>query len=740
MHGFACRVNCVSLRLPSVAGTGLRFPTAALACLCTVLQAQPSASQTVGVASLGATGGLTIPNAEVLGSGLAAVSAGNYQDPHFGKFGQRKNFSLGFGLWSGLELFGRIAEYTDPRHPRPGTRDEIGVRDISANMKWQLPIAAPFLPKLAVGATDLAGGALNFRSIYGVASDTFGAASWTLGLARGTPSRQQEGAPRVLQGLFGGVAFTVPGTRGTLLAESDGTQRHVGARYATESVPWLADGQLLATVQRSFGAKDWFNQAADRPSVNFQWVVPMGAGESKRQASTAPMAQARPLRQVLAAGTAAQAQSAEGAAAVSDWSVLLVRALYGAGLDRVRAGMNGQVLVVAYENRSFLRNEVDALGLVLGVAAELAPTGANRVQAVALKSAAPVSVATVDVAAYRAFLRDGNANAVRDSLVAELGPQNLSGRTAWLAGSDDAGGAPLKLEFKPLMNYTLGTELAALDYSLAANLRLSASPWKGAVMYADWVKRLANSDNMDPGGLFENQRQRNGLATLALQQSLWLYPSVFASAGLGIYRHSYAGAEGELVAWVPGRDDTVQFKAMALRRNLDSAALPSTQAFAGSYRWQWRPDTWIEGTVQRYTDGSTGPALAVTRWFGDVAVNLLVRRGGNNTFGGVELSLPLTPRQAGSVGPVLVTGAQRYVQSFRMRLASRDTRGNLSTSAVRPVELTLSPEAEFLNAGRLSGDYIGGQLQRMREAFFLYGRNGLDDGPRVAGVGRSVSE
>jgi hypothetical protein len=261
-------------------------------------------------------------------------------------------------------------------------------------------------------------------------------------------------------------------------------------------------------------------------------------------------------------------------------------------------------------------------------------------------------------------------------------------------------------------------------------------------MYADWVQRVKNSVNMDSGGLFDNQRQTNGLNTLAVQHSLWLHPSVLASAGIGLYRHDYAGAEGELVAWVPGREDTVQLKAMALRRALDSAPLPATQAFSASYRWQWQSDTWIEGALHRYTDGSTGPALGFTRWFDDVALSLQVRRGGDHTFGVLELSLPLTPRQAGSFGPVRLAGAQRYVQSFRVRAASSSGQhGNtLSTHAVRPVNLVLSPETELLNSGLLSSDYLASQLQRMREAFFLYGRNGLDKDSGVAEFGHTLSE
>lgn len=69
-------------------------------------------AQGLGVASLGATGGLTIPSAYVLGSGDLALSLGNYQDPKLGTFSRKQNYTLGIGLVPGVELFGRFAEYT----------------------------------------------------------------------------------------------------------------------------------------------------------------------------------------------------------------------------------------------------------------------------------------------------------------------------------------------------------------------------------------------------------------------------------------------------------------------------------------------------------------------------------------------------------------------------------------------------------------------------------------------------
>ena len=55
-------------------------------------------SQGLGVATLGATGGLTIPSAYVLGSGEMALSLGNYVDPRLGSFSRTQNYTLGFGL------------------------------------------------------------------------------------------------------------------------------------------------------------------------------------------------------------------------------------------------------------------------------------------------------------------------------------------------------------------------------------------------------------------------------------------------------------------------------------------------------------------------------------------------------------------------------------------------------------------------------------------------------------------
>ncbi len=716
------KVTVITVALTPKSPTGTRLAATVLGlALC---QAAAVQAQGLGVASLGATGGLTIPSAYVLESGDLALSAGNYQAPRLGTFSHRHNYSLGIGLLPRVELFGRFADYQNPRLTPPGGPDINGPRDISANVKWQLPIDLRGLPKLAVGATDISGGAVFFSSKYAVASDEYGPLRWSLGYAKGKPPQRRAVGAKVLDGVFGGAEFKLGSSRATVLAETDGTQRHAGLRYYSEVLPWLGDGQVVGTVQRSFGATTLAGRAADATSFNVSLLVPLGTADKTRQARVD--AAAKPLAPLVSAGAAPAAGGM--VATAQDRLDGLARALRATGLDRVRVGQLGNQLVVEYENHRYLHNEADALGVVLGLAAEYAPAGTARVHALTLKAGQEVSETSVEVAAYRSFLRDGDAARVKDTLGFGRLPGYDDATVQWAAGEAGAGRRQtwLRVELKPLLNYTLGTEFGAFDYSLAANVRSTVGLWKGAEVYADVVQRVAHSANTEPGRVFASSLHRNGLKTVALQQSFWLGPRLFTSVGAGQYEYDDRGVEGESILFLPWNADTLHLKGSYLRHQAD--VLPRiVEAYAASYRWRFNPQTWIEAGYQQYTDRSTGPAFTLTRWFGDVAVQLFARKGGRNTFVGLELSLPLTPRQGMGAGPVQLTGTPRYAQSIRTLLTNGGNTGNfVDNAAVRPVNLNYKPEVELLNSGRITPADIQGQAQRMREAFYLYARDEIN--------------
>jgi hypothetical protein len=688
-------------------------------------QAAAVQAQGLGVASLGATGGLTIPSAYVLDSGDLALSAGNYLDPKVGSFSRRQNYTLGIGLVPRIEIFGRFAEYQNPRSVPANAASINGPRDISANLKWQLPLDLlnlSGLPKLAVGATDVSGGAVFFASRYAVASDDYGPLRWSLGYARGKPPQGRTSGAKVLDGAFGGAEFKLGSSRATLLAETDGTQRHAGLRYYSQVLPWLGDAQVVGTLQRSFGATNLAGRAADANSFNVSLLLPLGTADKTRQLRANADAAARPL--AARSLSPADAAPAPGMVATApDRLDSLARALRATGLDRVRVGQQGSVLVVDYENQRYLNNEADALGVVLGLAAEHAPAATTRVHARLHKAGLQVLETSVEVAAYRSFLRDGDAAQANTTL--GFGP--LAGEekaVQWAAG--EAGAARrqnwLRVELKPLLNYTLGTEFGAFDYSLAANVRSTASLWQGAEIYTDVVQRVGNSANTEPGRVFASSLQRNGVKTVALQQSFWLGPRLFTSVGAGRYEYDGRGAEGESILFLPWNEDSLHLKGSYLRPPA-GVSPRNVEAYAGSYRWKFNTQTWVEAGYQRYTDRSTGPALAFTRWFGDVAVQLFARKGGHNTFVGLELNLPLTPRQGMGAGPVQLAGTPRYAQPIRTLLTNGGNTGNfVDNAAMRPVSLNYQSEVMLLNSGRITPDYIQSQMQRMRESFYLYAR------------------
>ncbi|MGE0496649.1 MAG: YjbH domain-containing protein [Ramlibacter sp.] len=667
-------------------------------------------AQSDGISQPGATGGLVTPSAYVLAPGAVALTAGSYQEPKLGTFDRRRNYTLGIGLAPNFELFGRFAEY---QNPRPDSRFASGPRDISANAKWQLPLDSRRWPKVALGLNDISGGAVYFKSRYVVASDDYGPVTWSLGYAAGSPIQGVAANGYTLDGLFGGVQWRLGSTGLSLLAEHDGQQKHVGARYASPPLAMLGHGQLVGTLQRSYGATDRAGRSADASSFAVSLIIPLG--ERARRAATFTPAE------VLAPLETATPKSGM-VPTTEDVLENLLRALVKAGLERVRVGLQGNHLVVEYENNRYGQNEADAIGLVLGLGAEHAPAGVTRVHAVTFKAGQRVYENSVGVAVYRAFLRDGDAAYARTSLATDIEPGYDNHQVHWIQGRASRR-SPVRVEIKPDFNYTVATDVGAFDYSLAANVQGIVPLWRGAEVYTSYIRRLSNSGNYEPGFLFAGSRQRNGLKVAAVQQSFWLGPKVFANVGVGRYNYDAYGVQGEATLFVPGSDDVIRVRAGAYQQQPGQTSAQRFQV-SGSYRWVYSPSTWVEAGLQQYSDGSRGPSLELTRWFGDVGAHLFFRRGGNKQFAGLELSIPLTPRRGMEPGPIQLTGTSQFQRGIRTRIAGSSSAFNtVEPNAVRDMQLDYNAELRQLNAGRTSQRYFISQLHRMREAFYLYGRD-----------------
>jgi len=664
----------------------------------------------LGQTTQGNTGGLVIPTADVLPLGSISATLGNYSEPQLGSFTRRRNYSLGVGLLPNVELFGRFADF---QNPFPDSTFLNGPRDISANLKVQLPSFWRNAPKLAVGLNDVSGGAVFFKSAYAVLSDQYGPLKWSAGYARGRPILGNPASGKAFDGLFGGAEAALGSTGLSVLAEYDGQHKHAGLRYYSQPITGLAHAQVVGTLQRSFGAADSLGRPADRSSFAINLVIPLGQNADKAAhfVPGAPLAALEPVP-----APSAMLPTPE------DRLDSLRRALAAAGLERVRVGTLGNNLIVEYENHRFAQNEADAIGIVLGLSVEHAPAGVKRVSAVALKSGLPLYETSVGVAEYRNFLRDGDATFASGSLAVDRLPSYRTDDVQWIDGKPTRRSL-IRVEIKPEINYTLATEVGAFDYSAGANVQGIVPLWHGGELYTSYIQRLSESENFRPGAVFSGSRLRNGLNAVALEQSFWLGAHVLANVGAGRFRYETLGAQAEATIFVPGRDDVVRLQGAGYERLPGESRRQALPASA-TYRYVYSPSTWLEGGVRQYTDGSRGPSLMLTRWFGDVGVHLFYRKGGTQQFAGLEFSIPLTPRRGMEPGAVVLTGTSEFQRGVRTRLATGSTALNfVQTNAVREFQPDYDAEIQQLNRGRTSEKYFISQLYRMREAFFLYGRD-----------------
>ena len=667
----------------------------------------------------GVVGGLSIPQAHALGNGTLAFGLGNPLEPQsVAQSARSVSHVLGVGLAPGVDLVGRFAEYATRR----ADGFILGGRsDLSANLKFSAPLwAGSEATRAAVGVNDIAGGAAMFRAAYAVVTQPWGAWSATLGAGTG---REQPlpGTRQPLDGVFGGIDYRLPagllpGSL-SLAVEHDGRQALAGARWTSPTMPMLAGARLSASAHRTLAS----GVMPGHTAVGLFLAVPFG---ERFGTDAVQDAQARGA----VAGSTADASppsAAQPAAATDSPSARLGRlkdALVSMGLEKVRVGRLGVDWVVEYQNHRYGHHELDAVGLVLGLAAQAAPPEVGRLVISALKTGQPVMTLSVAAQAWRDFVVDGRVGPLRESLQTQRGSGFDPRRVDWV--SDRPGPASrVQLRLVPQLAYTVGTEFGAFDYSLALRVAATAPLWAGAQVVANVQQRVAVSDQARVDGVFASLRQPQGLQALALHQTLWLGRHVVVGGAFGVFEYDAPGVEGEALVFVPGRDDVVRLRGRQLQRRPGMPVGGQMQQWA-SYRWVspfdgWARDTWVEVGLQRYPDQSTGPMVTVSRWWGDFGAHLTYRKGGVRQYAGLELSLPLTPRAAPQVGPVQILGASQWRTGLRTRITDTASGGGnwVEPGIVRDFAAAWDIERQSLDAGRHGPGYVAQHLPRLREAW-----------------------
>ncbi|WP_462173374.1 YjbH domain-containing protein [Pseudoalteromonas xiamenensis] len=680
-----------------------------LASLCAGATFSSFANNQTDQAYYGFTGLFNIPNAETLKTGEMAIGYNN-QLEFRGKYVDGHNFNFTAGLFDGLEVAGKVAA-SSMNHNLFYSEGKGEIRDLSFNAKYQIP----YIPKdwfsLAIGAQDLGGAANNFEAYYVAASKEIGDFRITLG--GGTT----ENATGRLDGAFGGVEW-MPFTWLTIAAEHDaqalnaGVKVHVPSEWTGDWVDLTLSGKLYSDVD------DNRNEDSAYFGINAKFNVMKNEHRAKAFAAPMPMENAKFIKANSLTKQSYYVNDSENqdtqTSNLEQQVIQLKYALLKDGFENVEVGFNNQEISVIFENHVFNRNELDALGLVLGriqasMPSELRFTVTMKkfdIQQIQLKGL---------VASYQAFIENGSL----PDLAVNQNDYVERGGLKWVHhGAKNAPYWKPRVSLSPALVTGFATELGVLDYSLALQADVSLPLWQGASIDVSARQHVASSDDYKEGKPFHYYEHKSGVKDILFTQTVKLPFNVYNQTQVGIYNeyYDYYGAKNQSVWQSPQGTHQFSFEAGYFEYKDYSG---NRKTYLGGYRYNLSDyDITLSAKAGKFFYGDTGFKLESKFWFGDTAIDLFYQNTDVQMVG-IGLNIPLTPRKDYGVTEFgQLTGNKNWRHQIRSRIG--DSHNELSFGTAIQIQTNQSIERAYFNQDRLSSGYILNHAERLKEAYTTF--------------------
>ena len=681
------------------------------------------------------TGLLKTPNAQVADYGQAQFDFSNPIERNAGYI-DGYNYMATVGLFPGLEVTGRIAAQNNNRNCYT---EGCGIRDLSASAKYQLPFIPADWFDAAIGARDLGGAANNFQAYYGVLSKQW----WQLRFSAGVG--KSESRLGQLNGPFGGVEWQ-PLDWLQFLAEYDANSVNLGAKLFTPQqwspAGWQAYTSVQAYQQENHTERDyWFGVGVKVPlwlgskhsaaAVQSNRITPEEIAEANQrvasvsqQATTASSATAvsAPATETPAVSPVPVSASVEQTASAVTKPVIadtqpLVAQLQQAGFESIQAAVIDNQLVVALENNRYNWNELDALGVALGLMADYAPEQTRDLQLILLNQKLPVlSVSTTRSCALAYLQQTGNCD--NRTTFFDVSTRDLTKQLAKLKAQPETNNASFRprLVVAPAIRSNIATEYGVVDYSLALSSNLQLPLWQGAMFDTRHFAPLSESDDYEDGALWANSRYESEFDRVLVHQAFRLPADLFTKFSAGRIMSDYEGVQNE-TRWESAQGvhrvklETARFT----NDERDHTATP----ILGSYRYYKADWDWAgELTVGEFWEGDKGYKLVSKHWFGDTEIRLFLRDT-REQIAGIEFAIPLTLRQ--DMKPTRI-GQIRGTEQFAYGIESlvgKDHNRLTSGIGITPA-LTHNVDQVYFNRDRLNPVYVESHLIRLREAYQKY--------------------
>ena len=677
-------------------------------CLCVNLTI--SHGMESGQSFQGLTGLINVPNAEIAHHGEVQI---HYSDQifHQREYSHNNNLMTSIGILPNLEVGGRIAWFkTQSNCYSDGCR----LRDLSANIKYQLP----FIPKdwlsIAFGQHDLGGAASHFETRFVSTSKTFNNIRLTLGWGQSLSSGNKER----LEGIFSGLEYQ-PAPWINLMLEDDGQSRSVGTRLSTPShyLPLGARANVQFVLQRQGPInenKRFFSIGLRLPlgkkhiqhdykynNNNSPYETPSTSTELDKKKHVQ-------IKSELKSHPALQGHTKH-----TEYLYKLFKTLKNAGLEGVKIGthpittnnLNNQeiALIISLENTTFDHNDLDAINFVI-----------QKIKSNAERPFTDISIVlkneNLAVQKFHFLLPEQSLKNSGPTRIYSSYDTTISPRTSWLYSDKTLSRYKPRITLSPALSNGIATEFGVFDYSLALEANTTISLWKGARINMAYTQALSQSDDFLKGKVFYDARQLSAFKNYGIQQAFKLNERFYNNLFLGLSHYDYYTVNNESTYLTALGKHKFTLNTGHYKSKYETNV--SKHSLLASYRY-YLPEQAISTTLTagKFWDEDQGFRLDFKFWFEDKAVTLFYKNT-DNQFIGMGLSIPLTPEKAFDKPWGQLKGKKQWQYALQTQIAN--TTNNVSFKSAGIPKPTDSIENIYFNHDRLSPLYTRHNQHRLR--------------------------
>ena len=656
------------------------------------------------------TGVIYTPNAQTLEYGLFRFTfAQGLPAEGVVQTSDSLNFSL--GLLEGLEAHGRIIT---TNYSANCFVDGCGIRDLSMSFKYQIPNYWSIDNfNIAVGVEDFGGELSYFDAYYGVADYTLEDIPLRLSIGYG----KSDNVLGVLDGAFGSIEYQ-PFDFVQFTGEYDSAEFNSSVKFFTPEslLPYDMTASLSYQV---YSDHDTDDQAIWNAALSIPLITSYTRSRDYARGNGSLME-----RLALEQGKANNASISA-----------LITALRNEGFVNVKVGVSNDKVVVALENRRYNHNQADGLGVALGIVsshlgqntAQDIGAASDQFEVVMLANQKPVVSVLSNSNCYQSFV---NGSASCDDI--QFITRDLSERldmVTWKTERVNSGTLDSQIVLSPMVRHGVATEYGVYDYSFAMSSNLYTYLWPGAAIDVRHILPLAESDDFEEGGYFEDSVYENEIERAMVHQFFRLpYVDIANQVSLGLVKSDYIGARSES-AWFSQSGNhwlglEVSYFQHQDEKDKNGYANPDRQTFLTRYtfsmpEWDWQ----FNATAGEFWKGDVGAKFTTSHWFEDIEVSASYQvTKFNDTdeeqFVTVSVKLPLTPWRDMSPSVIQVRGNEAY--DFNVTTRVGNDYNYLAAGQGDELVMDNSMLRRYFNRGRYGQEYFEQNRQRIRNAYLRY--------------------